>query len=120
MILEKRICEFCGKEFEPKQPYQKFCCPNCCYKNKLKHDMQARQREKQAQQFIFGKRAFTGYKLWDINDPECREVALFLKTIKPLDFKAIAAEQERERQARLRESVGRIGGRHYPHGRKPR
>lgn len=119
MILEKRKCEFCGKEYQPKQAFQRFCCPHCCYKNKLMQAKTEKAEAKKKKKTINKKPAFS-IKPWDINDPECREVALFLKTIKPIDFKALAADQEAERQARLRASVGSIGGRYYPRGRKPR
>lgn len=117
MIKQTKKCEFCGKTFEAKQPFQRFCCPHCCYKNKLLQAKDERQTRKRRHSPV-GKSTFIGYKLWDINNPECREVALFIKTIRPIDFKALAAEQEAERQARLRKQQGGIGGRYYPHGRK--
>ena len=100
--LMKR-CEYCGKLFETKILRKRFCCSKCRQKagyitEALKIDEQIkravekretkRNKEKQSSGIV--------YKDWDFKDKDCAEAWAFIKTINPIDFKALfEAEKER-------------------------
>ena len=48
------------------------------------------------------KPTYSEGKLWDDNDPECKEVMAYLKTVEPIDWAEIARLDEEERIAKLR------------------
>lgn len=78
----KRKCPVCGKMFFPISDIQKYCSRQCYKKGQYAIRKEAKLRE-EAKPEKPVENTSVG-KLWDIHDPECREVALFLKTIKPL------------------------------------
>lgn len=98
-------CEYCGKLFETKILRKRFCCPKCRQKayylaglleedEEIKKIVEKREtkrnKEKQSSGIV--------YKDWDVKDKDCAEAWAFIKTINPIDFKALfEAEKERLR-----------------------
>lgn len=91
-------CEYCGNLFETKILKKRFCCSKCRQKaayitEALKVDEQIKgavdkreKKEKQSSGII--------YKDWDFKDKDCAEALAFIKTIKPIDFKAFFEEEK--------------------------
>ena len=113
-------CEYCGKLFETKILKKRFCCPKCRQKayylaglleedEEIKKIVEKRgkRKEEQAQEaYIF--------RDWSIKEKDCAEAWAFIKTIKPIDFKAFfEAEKERlradmKKKKRARECLAEI------------
>lgn len=112
----KRTCIICGKEFLAGSKSAKYCSETC-HKEGAKiarRTFTNRQLELgNACRAKFGMLGFGkskpgkpvnqfGYKLWDDNDPECKAVTAYLKTVEPIDWAEENRILERERLERLR------------------
>lgn len=98
-------CEYCGTLFETKILRKRFCCSKCRKKaghitEALKIDMKIKRsvEKKETKKNKEKQRSSIVYKDWDFKDKDCAEAWAFIKTIKPIDFKALfEAEKERLR-----------------------
>ena len=98
-------CEYCGKLFETKILRKRFCCSKCRQKagyitEALKIDEQIKRAVEKRETKKNKEKQSSGivYKDWDVKDKDCAEAWSFIKTIKPIDFKALfEAEKERLR-----------------------
>lgn len=102
----KRKCAQCGKMFDTVREDAKFCSRDC-YVNFQKG--KPKGMSKLIEPTNPKKRGYNpnikfSYPLWDMNNPECREVMAFIKTIKPIDFKALAEEERIAKQNSLKNS----------------
>ena len=94
-------CEYCGQLFETKILRKRFCCQKCRQKayyisglleddEEIKKIIEERRKEEAKEAYIF--------RDWSIKEKDCAEAWAFIKTIKPIDFKALfEAEKERLR-----------------------
>lgn len=87
-------CLFCGNVYQPRNQKQKFCCAKCRQKagylaDLLKEDEAIKKTERMWENKKKVDKEKAGFKLWSFKDRECLETWEFIKTIKPIDFKAL-------------------------------
>lgn len=92
-------CLFCGKVYQPRNSKQKFCCAKCRQKagylaDLLKEDEAIKKTERMREQKKNVDKEKAGFKLWSFKDRECLETWGFIKTIKPIDFKAFFSSEK--------------------------
>lgn len=103
-MAEKLIkCAWCGAYFKEKPARngsrQKYCSVKCRKKANYAQKVVA-LKKKQAQKITWSTKEPDWSKVpskpWDNNDPDCRAVIEYLKTVKPIDWHAINAENLEE------------------------
>lgn len=98
-------CLFCGKVYQPRHPKQKFCCVKCRQKagylaDMLKEDEAIKKTERKREKKKKVDKEKAGFKLWSFEDRECLETWAFIKTIKPIDFKALYSSEKEKLKAK--------------------
>lgn len=76
----KKYCVWCGQAYETKSHSQKYCCKKCygVAQKALGYEREYGRMKKKQQE------PYHAFKAWDPKDPECQEVARFIRTIRPL------------------------------------
>lgn len=118
-VIYELKCRMCGKTFNSPTRTRVYCSETCRRAaNRLakiqyleRQDL-IRMRNAAKQGVILKPRKnsrpgmkqveYTEGKLWDDNDPECKEVMEYLKTVEPIDWAEINRINEEERIRKLR------------------
>lgn len=112
-------CRMCGKTFMASSRHKVYCSEKCRRAaNKMakaayfeRQDIIRIRKAAERGETIkvransratIAKPTYSEGKLWDDNDPECKEVMAYLKTVEPIDWAEIARLDEEERIAKLR------------------
>lgn len=111
-------CRMCGKTFTATSRHKVYCSDACRREANRLSKVQYYERQdlirlrkaneegitlaRKNSRPTLAKPQFTEGKLWDDNDPECKEVMNYLKTVEPIDWAEIARWEEEERIAKLR------------------
>lgn len=119
-MTEKLIkCAWCGAYFKEKErPHgspQKYCSVKC--RGKANYAQKAEALKKQAKKRTWSTKEPDWSKVpskpWDNNDPDCRAVIEYLKTVKPIDWSEVnneineeIREQTNERRKRKTKILG--------------
>lgn len=111
------VCVVCGKTFTAGNKVAKYCSAECRRIASMISRSEERKKETSKEikiAFRTGRRGrpkqisctmpefYSEGKLWDINDPECKEVLALIRTFEPINWKAVYREQELERIEQLR------------------
>ena len=86
-MMEKQ-CPVCHKKFETNIKNQIYCGKEC-YRKAQRFFYLENFRPKKKQKKAVVPFGVSIAKLWDKNDPECKETMAFIRTIKPLNFSEV-------------------------------
>lgn len=109
-MAEKLIkCAWCGAYFKEKErphgSHQKYCSVKC--RGKAAYALKLEKQEKDKKKIKWSTKEPDWSKVpskpWDNNDPDCRAVIEYLKTVKPIDWSEVNNEINEEIRERTNE-----------------